>query len=148
MTPCLCFCCCSVCEGSEQTVSLTFHCPGFLHAVLQLCGHLSRGIFNVCAYVPENAHTLSKHVLVRSQVGANVCVGSACIHSNASDTCISPCRCPGACTFNIDAHQYDAQECGSMPRKRQHGHLSIHVSIHMHLSVHCPGNGVPSPPKH
>lgn len=85
MTPCPCFCCCYVCAGSEQSVSLTFHCSGFLHAVLQLYGHLNRGIFNVCAYVSENAQMLSKHVLVRSQAGANVsaCTGCGCIHSSA-----------------------------------------------------------------
>lgn len=86
MTLCPCFCCCYVCTGSEQSVSLTFHCSGFLHAVLQLCGHLNRGIFNVCAYVSENAQMLSKHVLGRSQVGANVCVraghASTAVHAN------------------------------------------------------------------
>lgn len=68
MTLCPCFCCCYVCVGSEQSVSLTFHCSGFLHAVLQLCGHLNRRIFNVGAYVVEHVQMVSKHVLVGSQM--------------------------------------------------------------------------------
>lgn len=40
----------------------------------QLYGHLNSGIFNVCTYVSENAQMLSKHVLVGSRAGTDVCV--------------------------------------------------------------------------
>lgn len=135
---------CYICTGSERSVSLPFHCSGFLHAAWQLWGHM-----NVCA---RAARTTSKDVLVRFQVEASVCArpgrthshGGACKRSEQWGTGPhgSGCQQDGAA---LCGHIFfDAQKRVPMSRRYQQEHVSIHV----HLSAHSPGGGVPSAAKH